>query len=55
VDIETGERTLSRMLAPPDPTGIYRIGRLRFVLDGAAYAYSYFLHLLDLHVIEGLR
>ena len=55
VDIETGERTFCRMLAPPDPTGIYRIGRLKFAMEGEAYAYSYFLHLLDLHVIDGLR
>jgi hypothetical protein len=55
VDLESGERTLWRTLAPPDPTGIYRMSRVRMALDGAAYAYSYFLQLLDLHVIDGLR
>ncbi len=55
VNLASGERTLWRTLAPPDPTGIYRMARVRMALDGAAYAYSYFLQLLDLHVIEGLR
>ena len=55
VDIETGERTLWRELTPPDPTGIYRIARIRMSADGSAYAYNYYMQLLDLHVIEGLR
>jgi hypothetical protein len=55
VDTEAGERTLWRELTPPDPTGIYRIARLRVSSDGAAYAYTYYMHLMDLHVIEGLR
>jgi Tol biopolymer transport system component len=55
IDLESGDRTLWRTLAPPDPTGIYRMARLCMTLDGTAYAYSYFLQLLDLHVIEGLR
>jgi hypothetical protein len=55
VDLETGERTLWRELTPPDPTGIYRIARLQISSDGAAYAYTYYMHLMDLHVIEGLR
>jgi hypothetical protein len=55
IDLETGERTLWRELTPPDPTGIYRIGRLRMSADAGAYAYTYYLHLIDLHVIEGLQ
>jgi hypothetical protein len=54
LDLETGERTLWRELTPPDPTGIYRIGRLHISADGEAFAYTYYLHLIDLHVIEGL-
>jgi len=54
IDVETGERTPWRELTPPDPTGIYRIGRLRMSADASAYAYTYYLQLIDLHVIEGL-
>jgi hypothetical protein len=55
VDVTSGERAMWRALAPPDPTGIYRMSRLCMTPDGTAYAYSYFLQLLDLHVIDGLR
>jgi len=55
VDLDTGERTIVRELAPPDPTGIYRIGRVHTSADGTAYAYNYYMQLIDLHVIAGLR
>ncbi|HTR96774.1 MAG TPA: protein kinase [Candidatus Acidoferrales bacterium] len=55
VDLRSGERTVWRDIAPPDPTGIYRIGRLRTSRDGAAHAYSYYMHLVDLHVVSGLH
>ncbi len=54
-DPETGQRSRLRELTPPDPTGIYRIGRLCVSADASAYAYTYYMQLLDLHVIEGLR
>jgi dipeptidyl aminopeptidase/acylaminoacyl peptidase len=55
VDLETGERTPWRDLTPPDPTGIYRVGRLRMSQDLSAYAYTYYMQLVDLHVVSGLR
>ena len=55
VDLATGERTVWRELQPPDPTGIYRIGRVRTGAGGEAYAYTYYMQLVDLHVLEGLR
>jgi dipeptidyl aminopeptidase/acylaminoacyl peptidase len=55
VDLETGERKVVRELAPPDPTGIYRIGRVHTGTDDKAYAYNYYMQLIDLHVIAGLR
>jgi serine/threonine protein kinase len=55
IDITTGERKLFRALTPPDPTGIYRIGRLQTSPDGSAHCYTYYMHLVDLHVIEGLK
>ena len=54
VELASGARTVWRELAPPDPTGIYRVGRVRTSADGKAYAYSYYMQLVDLHVIEGL-
>jgi hypothetical protein len=55
IDLATGERRVWRELMPPDPTGIYRIGRVRTSRDGTAYGYTYYMQLVDLHVIEGLR
>ncbi len=55
VDLQTGQRTPWRDLTPPDPTGIYRVGRLRMSLDLTAYAYTYYMQLVDLHVATGLR
>ena len=55
LDLDTGERTVWRELTPPDPTGIYRIGRVHTSADGTAYAYTYYMQLVDLHVIEGLK
>ncbi len=55
VDVETGERVLWREIAPPDPTGIFRIGRVRTNADGSAHGYVYYMHLVDLHVLSGLK
>jgi serine/threonine protein kinase len=55
VNLDNGERTVWRELTPPDPTGIYRIGRVRTSVDGKAYGYTYYMQLVDLHVISGLR
>jgi dipeptidyl aminopeptidase/acylaminoacyl peptidase len=54
LDPDTDEFTVWRELTPPDPTGIYRIARVFASADCAAYAYTYYMQLLDLHVIEGL-
>ena len=55
LDLATGERTVARELTPPDPTGIYRIGRVRTSADGKAYGYTYYMQLVDLHVVSGLK
>jgi Tol biopolymer transport system component len=54
VDSETGERTVFREISPPDPTGIFRIGRVRTNSDGSSHGYNYYMHLVDLHVLSGL-
>ena len=51
----SGERTLWREIVPPDPTGIFRVGRMRTNADGSAHGYVYYMHLVDLHVLSGLR
>jgi hypothetical protein len=55
VNPEGGERTVWRDIAPPDPTGIFRVGRVRTNADGSAHGYVYYMHLVDLHVLSGLR
>ncbi|HET9327508.1 MAG TPA: protein kinase [Candidatus Eisenbacteria bacterium] len=55
LDPDTDECTVWRELTPPDPTGIYRISRVFASADCTAYAYTYYMQLIDLHVIEGLR
>ena len=55
VNLETGERTRLNALTPPDPTGVYRISRVCMTPDGKTYGYNYYMQLLDLHVITGLK
>ena len=55
VNPETGERTLWREIVPPDPTGIFRVGRVRTNADASAHGYVYYMHLVDLHVVSGAR
>ncbi|HKW50384.1 MAG TPA: WD40 repeat domain-containing serine/threonine protein kinase [Candidatus Eisenbacteria bacterium] len=55
VDLETGERTVVREIAPSDPTGVGGITAIRMTRDASAFAYSYPQALGDLYVIEGLR
>jgi len=54
LDPDTDECTVWRELTPPDPTGIYRIARVLASADCTAYAYTYFMQLTDLQIIEGL-
>jgi hypothetical protein len=53
LDVVSGERSLWREIMPPDPTGIFRIARVRTNADGTTYGYVYFMHLVDLHVLSG--
>ena len=55
LDLDTGERKMWRELQPPDPIGIYRIARVLLSEDVQSYVYTYYMQLLDLHVIEGLK
>jgi WD40 repeat protein len=55
VNPESGERTVWREIVPPDPTGIFRIGRVRTNADASAHGYVYYMHLVDLHVLSGVK
>jgi serine/threonine protein kinase/Tol biopolymer transport system component len=55
VNLETGDRTRLNALTPPDPTGVYRISRVCMTSDAKTYGYNYYMQLLDLHVVTGLK
>jgi hypothetical protein len=54
VSLATGERTPWRTLAPPDRTGVFYLGAPALSADGRTMAYSYYRHIADLYVVEGL-
>jgi hypothetical protein len=54
MSIATGERTPWRTLAPPDRTGVFYLGSPALSRDGSAMAYSYYRHITDLYLVEGL-
>ncbi len=54
VRLATGERTLWRSLAPSDRTGVFYVGPPVLSADGRTMAYSYYRHISDLYVVEGL-
>jgi WD40 repeat protein len=54
LDLETGERQLWKELQPSDATGIEWINRIRVASHADAYAYSYYMLLNDLYMVEGV-
>jgi hypothetical protein len=54
MSLATGERTRWRSLAPPDRTGVFYLGPPVVSADGGTMAYSYYRHISDLYVVEGL-
>jgi serine/threonine protein kinase len=55
LDIATGKRQPSAMLATSDPAGVTAIISVCMTPDGRAYAYSYQRSLSDLFLVEGVR
>jgi eukaryotic-like serine/threonine-protein kinase len=55
LDLETGERTLWRELAPANPAGMVGSIDPAITPDGETWAYSVLRYLNDLYVVEGLR
>jgi dipeptidyl aminopeptidase/acylaminoacyl peptidase len=54
IDLESGERALWRRIAPPDRTGVFYIGPPSVSSDGSVLAYSFYRHIADLYLVEGL-
>jgi hypothetical protein len=56
--IATGESTLVKELAPPDPSGVVAVGdgrnELAVTPDGNSYVFSYWSFVRDLYLVEGL-
>jgi hypothetical protein len=55
VDVETGQRTLLRDLAPADRAGLLNFEGASFSADETAYAYGVTRSLNTLYVVEGVR
>ncbi len=55
LELETGRRTLVRVLTPPDAGGVTGIGSVIFSRDGASYAYSVNQFTSQLFLVEGAR
>ena len=54
VSLATGVRTHWRSLAPSDRTGVFYLGPPVLSADGGIMAYSYYRHISDLYLVEGL-
>jgi hypothetical protein len=55
IDLTNGRRELWKELAPNDPAGVLRIGRVRLTPDGETYAYNYLRNLSELFLVEGFK
>ncbi len=55
LDLETGQRSLWKEIAPSDPAGVFGIEPIRLTRDGKSYVYSYRRLLTDLYLVGGLK
>jgi Tol biopolymer transport system component len=55
LDVQTGQRTLWKELAPSDPAGVDTIGPVIMTGDGKMCVFGYHRMLADLYLVEGLR
>ena len=55
LDLESGQRQLSKSLIPPDPVGVYSIPQFKTTPTGDAYFYGYTRVLSQLYMARGLR
>jgi Tol biopolymer transport system component len=55
LDVETGQRTLVREIAPRDPLGVDAVVDVRLTPDGKSYAYVYIRSIFSLYQVTGLK
>ena len=55
LEVATGRREEWKVLAPPDPAGVFAITGVSIAPDGKTYAFDYMRRLSELYVAEGLR
>jgi eukaryotic-like serine/threonine-protein kinase len=55
LDVASGNRTLWKLLMPPDPAGVEFVGPVLPTPDGKSYVYGYRRLLSDLYLVEGLQ
>ncbi len=55
IDVSTGTRQPWKELIPPDPTGVFGVGRAFIAPDGKSYVYFYGSSIGSLYLAEGLR
>ena len=55
VNVDTGQRTTWKQIAPPDPAGILGVDSFHVTPDGKTYVYSYRRVLSDLFLVKGLK
>ena len=53
--IATGRKELWKEIMPADLVGVKYLPRVALTPDGKSYAYSYYRHLSDLYLVEGLK
>src|SRR5579871_6389747 len=55
LDIQSGQRTLSKELMPYDPAGVENIGPILMTPDAKSCVFGYHRMLADLYLVEGLK
>jgi hypothetical protein len=55
IDPDSGRRALWKTIVSADPSGMTGIVRIRITPDATSYAYSYYLVLSELYLVEGMK
>jgi Tol biopolymer transport system component len=55
LDVNTGQKTLWKQLAPSDDTGVVLVGPVLITPDAKSYVYGYVRIISDLYLVQGLK
>jgi eukaryotic-like serine/threonine-protein kinase len=55
LDVNTGQKTLWKKLAPSDDTGVVLVGPVLIAPDAKSYVYGYIRIISDLYLVQGLK